>query len=131
MVSVETEKTLLITGTNKTTKSKNVPAMNAPILYLFDKNPILNKNASTGEQISPIYTYAPVDGLSQDYYHTLKLKQAVSQPYIVFEVPFTVGNEIGITEFQLFEAVGKEVKDGAIITSTAEESNLYLISHLT
>lgn len=99
-------------------------------ILIYDKNPILNKNASTGEQISPIYTYAPVDGLSQDYYHTLKLKQAVSQPYIVFEVQFTVGNEIGITEFQLFEAVGKEVKDGAIITSTAEESNLYLISHL-
>lgn len=99
-------------------------------ILIYDKNPILNKNASTGEQISPIYTYAPVDGLSQDYYHTLKLKQAVSQPYIVFEVQFTVGDEIGITEFQLFEAVGKEVKDGAIITSTAEESNLYLISHL-
>ena len=99
-------------------------------ILIYDKNPILNKNASTGGQISPIYTYAPVDGLSQDYYHTLKLKQAVSQPYIVFEVQFTVGNEIGITEFQLFEAVGKEVKDGAIITSTAEESNLYLISHL-
>ena len=99
-------------------------------ILIYDKNPILNKNASTGGQISPIYTYAPVDGLSQDYYHTLKLKQAVSQPYIVFEVQFTVGNEIGITEFQLFEAVGKEVKDGTIITSTAEESNLYLISHL-
>lgn len=99
-------------------------------ILIYDKNPILNKNAPTGSQISPIYTYAPADGLSQDYYHTLKLKRTILQPYIVFEVQFTNGNEIGITEFQLFEAVGKEIKDGAIITSTAEESNLYLISHL-
>ena len=99
-------------------------------ILIYDKNPILNKNSSSGSQISPIYTYAPTDGLSQDYYHTIKLKHTVLQPYIVFEIQFTRGSEIGITEFQLFEAVGKEIKDGEIIISSAEESNLYLISNL-
>lgn len=99
-------------------------------ILIYDENPILNKNSSSGSQISPVYTYAPTNGLSQDYYHTIKLKQTVLKPYIVFEIQFTGGNEIGITEFQLFEAVGKEIKDGETIVSSAEESNLYLISNL-